>query len=126
MSPLIHGLLAWLLAWAFLSKAGDRRLAVIAGVACDLDGVFVLFNHDLFLAYHHTFAHTLLFGVPVAIVAAALAEDRWRTGLVALGAFALHLAADIVGTTLPVAPLYPLTSPSLSIAGSSPIRPSTG
>ncbi len=117
MSPLIHGLLAWLLAWAFLSKAGDRRLAVIAGVACDLDGVFVLFNHDLFVTYHHTFAHTFLFGVPVAIIAAALGQDRLRTGLAALGAFSLHLAADVVGTTLPVAPLYPLASPSLSVAG---------
>ncbi len=120
MSPLIHALLAWLLAWACLRNASDRRLVVIAGVASDLDGVFILFNHDLFVAYHHTFGHTFLFGAPVAIAAAALARDRWRTGAAALGAFSLHLAADIVGSTLPVLPLFPLSGASLTIAGIAP------
>jgi hypothetical protein len=117
LSPLIHALLAWLLAWAFLSKPSDRRLAVIAGVACDIDGVFALFNHDLFVTYHHTFGHTFLFGIPVAITAAVLARDRWRTGLVALGAFSLHLLADIVGTDWPVMPLYPASDVSLTTHG---------
>ncbi len=120
LSPLIHALLVWLLAWACLRKASDRRLVVIAGVVSDIDGVFVLFSHDLFVEYHHTFGHTLLFGIPVALAAAALAKDHWRTGLVALGAFSLHLLADTVGTTLAVAPLYPVSGASLSIAGIAP------
>jgi len=33
MSPLVHGMIAWLFAFAILRKTHDRRLAVVAGVA---------------------------------------------------------------------------------------------
>ena len=117
MSPLIHALIAWLLAIAFLRNSSDRRLAVIAGVAPDLDGVFILFSQVLFLTYHHTFGHSYVFGLPVALSAAVLGRDRLRTGLVALGAFSLHLGADIVGTDWPIPPLYPFSGPSFSMRG---------
>ncbi len=117
LSPLIHALLGWLLAWAILRRSGDRRLAVIAGVAPDLDGGFVLFSQSLFLSTHHTFGHSYVFGLAVAIVAGALGRERWKTGLAALGAFSLHLAADIVGTDWPISPLYPFGGPSLSMRG---------
>ncbi len=120
MSPLIHALIAWLLAWAILRDPNDRRLAVIAGVAPDIDGGFILFSQTLFLAYHHTFAHSFVFGLPVALLAATLAGDRWKTGLAALGGFALHLLSDIVGTDWPVAPLYPLSDVSYSLGGTVP------
>ena len=96
---------------------------MIAGVASDIDGVFVLLGPSLFVTYHHTFGHTLVFGIPVAITAAVLATDRWRTGLVALGAFFLHLLADIVGTDWPVMPLYPVSDLSLTAGGSLPSGP---
>ena len=117
MSPLIHGLLAWLLGYALLSDVQDRRLVVIAGVAPDLDGVFVLFNEALFQSYHHTFGHSYVFGLPVAMAAVALARERWKTGAVALGAFSLHLLGDLVGSDWAIAPLYPISGATLSPQG---------
>jgi membrane-bound metal-dependent hydrolase YbcI (DUF457 family) len=114
VSPFAHGLIAWLFAIALLSRTQDRRLAVIAGVAADIDGVFVLFSQEQFLAYHHTFGHSFVFGASVALVAAALATDRWRTGAAALGGFSLHLLVDFTTTTWPILPLYPLSGTALS------------
>ena len=44
MSPIVHGLIAWLLAVAFQKNVKDRRLAVIVGVAPDIDGILTFFN----------------------------------------------------------------------------------
>lgn len=114
MSPVVHGLLAWLLACLVCNRRLDRRLVVIAGVAADLDGVFVLFSSDLYITYHHTFGHTFVLGLPIALAAASLGASHWRVGLAALAAFGLHLVADIVGSSWPVQPLYPLSAWSVS------------
>jgi hypothetical protein len=110
----VHGLIAWLVAYALCRRPIDRRLAVIAGLAPDVDGVFVLFSSSLFLEYHHTFGHSFVFGLPLAIAAALLAEHRWRAGVAALLAFSLHLAADIVGSTWAIVPFYPISPWSVS------------
>jgi hypothetical protein len=89
-------------------------LVVIAGLAADVDGVFLFFRSDLFVAYHHTFGHSFVFGLPVALAAALVTTSRWRVGLAAMAAFALHLVADIVGSAWPVQPLYPASSWALS------------
>lgn len=117
MSPFSHGLIAWLFAVLLLSRVQDRRLAVIAGVAADIDGVFVLFSQEQFLAYHHTFGHSYVFGLPVALLAAALATDRWRTGVAALGGFSLHLLADFLTATWPILPLFPLSGVAVTSEG---------
>jgi len=91
----------------------DRRLIVIAGLAGDLDGVFVLFDADLFLWYHHTFGHSFVFGLPLALVAGALVR-RWWVGAGAMAAFALHLVADVVGSSWAIQPFYPLSSWGIS------------
>jgi hypothetical protein len=109
MSPLVHGMIAWLFAWLVLRRAHDRRLAVIAGVAMDLDGIFILFDRAQYLDYHHTFTHSYIFAVPIAITAAILAKDRLLTAYAAIMAFTLHLAADVFGSNWAVYPFYPLS-----------------
>lgn len=115
MSPIVHGMIAWLFAVAFLKTANDRRLVVIAGVAADIDGIFSLISMHSFMEYHHTFGHSFAFGLPLAITAGALAKEKQKVIPVALGTFSLHLAADIIGTNWPVNPLYPLSESGFSI-----------
>ena len=44
MSPILHGMLAWLVAVMISKNVNDRRLIVIAGVIPDIDGIFILFD----------------------------------------------------------------------------------
>lgn len=117
MSPIMHGLIAWLFAVLLVRKARDRRLAVIAGVSPDLDGVFILFNMDLYIQYHHTFGHSLFFAGGVAIAAFALAsEKKLKVAAAAFGAVLLHMFADYIGSGWPIPPFYPLYKEGFTIA----------
>ncbi|MCK4613464.1 MAG: metal-dependent hydrolase [Thermoplasmata archaeon] len=114
MDPIVHGMLAALFSMAIVKKVNDRRLVVIAGVIPDIDGFFILFSEKLFYTYHHTFGHSYLFGIPIALTAGYFAEDKKKVILGSLGAFTIHLIADIFGSNWPIPPLYPLSHYSLT------------
>jgi len=57
MSPVAHGLFAWLLAMLFLKKPQDRNLVVVAGISPDLDGFHILYDMESFYATHHALGH---------------------------------------------------------------------
>ena len=115
MSPVVHGLIAWLVAILILKDVNDRRLTVIAGVVPDIDGIFVLFNSELFLEYHHTLGHSFVYGVLIAIVAAGLAKDKKKAGAAAFLAFSLHLFSDYIGSDWAIHPIYPVSNISFTI-----------
>ncbi|MDI6916998.1 MAG: hypothetical protein QMC80_04290 [Thermoplasmatales archaeon] len=68
MSPVIHLLIAWFVANLFSINLKERRLVLIAGVIAEVDAIGILFNEDLFYQYHHTFGHTILFGVIITVM----------------------------------------------------------
>ena len=111
--------MAWLFAAAFVEKPRDRRLVVLAGVLSDVDGVFILFDRVAFNQYHHTFGHSFLFGIPLALSLALLANNRRKTAAAALGTFSLHLLADLPGAW-PITPFYPLLGYEASFKDSLP------
>ncbi len=98
MSPLHHLLIAWLIANLIETDTRTRRLALIAGVIPDIDGVAVLFDQGMFVAYHHTFAHTLVFGIAVSVILASFVHRRMLGFIIIFGCFSAHLGADIIGT----------------------------
>jgi len=109
MSPLQHLLIAWLIANIVETDIRTRRFALIAGVISDIDGFPVLFNQELFRTYHHTFGHTLVFGIAVAAVLALFLKKKKLGFSILLLAFAAHLGCDIMGAwVVPVfAPFIP-------------------
>lgn len=115
MSPIVHGMVAWLVAMLFAKQVNDRRLITIAGVVLDIDGIFILFNHSSYVEFHHTFGHSFVFGILVAITACALSVDRVKVFFGALAAFSLHLAADILVTNWSVSVLYPISDYRLAV-----------
>jgi len=115
MSPFVHGLIAWLIAILFLGTVRDRRLVVIIGVMADIDGVFILFNRDLYLEYHHTFGHSFVLGIPLVLVLAAVAKERGRFIAAGLAAFSMHIVADIVGTNWTTYPFYPASDMGFTV-----------
>lgn len=115
MDPILHGLLTWLFAVALVKDASDRRLVVVAGVAMDIDGIFVLFDNDLYHQFHHTFGHSVLFGLLLAITAGALANsNRFKILSVAFGAFLVHIFADLIGSNWASQVFYPFSDYGLS------------
>ena len=121
MSPVVHALIAWLIAIAFVENVRDRRLVVLAGVLSDLDGIQALWDLEAFQDVHHTWGHTFVFGVPLAAALAVFAKERGRVFAVALAAFGAHLFADIVGTNWPVYPLYPYWDQGYSMGEYAPL-----
>lgn len=109
MSPIVHGMVAWLVAVLFAKQVNDRRLITIAGVVPDIDGIFILFDRAAYHELHHTFGHSILFGILVAIIAYALAKDRIKAFAGAIAAFSLHVISDVAVTNWSVAVLSPLS-----------------
>ena len=98
MSPLTHLLIAWLIANLVATDARTRRLALIAIVIPDIDGFPILYSQSLFLSMHHTFAHTLVFGIIVSIGLAFFVKRRALGFAIFICSFSAHLLADIVGS----------------------------
>ena len=114
MSPLVHGLIAWLLAILLMKNLNDRRLICIVGVIPDIDGIYILYNMDLYYKYHHTWGHSYLFGLAVIMFLLIFAKERKKYMSVAFGAFSLHLIADYFGSDWKVYLLYPLSKYGLT------------
>src|SRR5215510_1891658 len=60
-----------------------------------------------FSRYHHSL-HTLLFAVVIALLAFALAGQRWKTALMCLLGFHLHLFEDLLGSRGPDGDQWPI------------------
>ena len=122
MSPLNHLLIAWMIANVFDIDIRTRRFCLVAGLIPDIDGFPILYSEELYWTYHHTFAHTLIFGVIVAVVFTFFLEKK-KLGLsIIMLCFAAHLAADIIGTNWGVPVFAPFLATSFSI---SPYLPDT-
>jgi inner membrane protein len=53
-----------------------------------------------FSRYHHSL-HTLTFAAVVGVIAFALAQQKWKVGLLAMASFHLHLLEDLAGSRGP-------------------------
>ena len=116
MSPVTHFLFGWVLANTTELNRRERTLVTLAGVAPDVDGLGVIpevltrnSSHPLlwFSQYHHVM-HNALFSVVVAAAAFALAARRWKTALLALVSFHLHLLCDVLGARGPDGYAWPI------------------
>ena len=109
MSPATHFLAGWLLANTTALNRRERALVAGAAVIPDVDGLGFIPElltqnsaHPIlwFSQYHHAL-HTLLFALVVAIAAFFLAKQRWKTALLVLASFHLHLFCDLIGARGP-------------------------
>jgi len=117
MNPIVHGMLAWIIAVLFVRELRDRRLVVIAGVIPDIDAILLLVNEDLFYEYHHTIGHSFVFGIPLALLFCVFAKNKVQVLLGSLGTFSVHLIADYFGSNWPIPLLYPLSNIEFTSAG---------
>lgn len=116
MSPITHFLTGWVFANCARLDARERALVTLASVAPDIDGLGIIpelltrnSSHPLlwFSLYHHSL-HTLLFAIIVAVTASFFATQKWKTGLLALLSFHLHLFEDLIGSRGPDGDAWPI------------------
>ncbi len=116
MSPVTHFLSGWVFANCARLDRRERAIVTLACVAPDVDGLGIIpelltrnSSHPLlwFTLYHHSL-HTLAFSVAVAVIAFALARQRWKTALLSLASFHLHLFEDILGSRGPDGYQWPI------------------
>jgi hypothetical protein len=121
MSPVTHFLTGWVFANCTKLKPKDRAIVTLASVGPDLDGLGLIAelltrntSHPLlwFSLYHHSLhtltLHTLTFALVVAALSFALAFQKWKTGLLALLSFHLHLVEDVLGARGPDGYQWPI------------------
>lgn len=121
MSPLTHLLGSWLVAAATTNNPRDRKRVTWAGVLPDADGLGLIpdvvgawiSGGEITYHYYHAHHHLLLHGWPGAIFIAGLltlgARQKWRTLLLCLLTFHLHLLCDLLGSRGPtIADLWPI------------------
>jgi inner membrane protein len=116
MSPVTHFFSGWVLANCFDVGRRDRALVTLACVVPDVDGLGIIpelltrnSTHPLlwFSLYHHSL-HSLAFAIVIAAIAFALAARKWKTGLLALLSFHLHLFEDVLGSRGPDGDQWPI------------------
>jgi LexA-binding, inner membrane-associated putative hydrolase len=116
MSPVTHFLTGWVFANCARLERKERALVTLACVIPDVDGLGIITElltrnsaHPLlWFTLHHHSLHTLAFAVAVAAVAFALARQRWKTGLLVLLSFHLHLFEDVLGSRGPDGYQWPI------------------
>jgi inner membrane protein len=117
MSPVAHFFTGWVFANCFDLEQRDRALITLACVAPDVDGLGVIpelltrnSSHPLlwFSLYHHSL-HTLTFALVIAALAFALAAQKWKTSLLALLSFHVHLFEDVLGSRGPDGYQWPIS-----------------
>jgi hypothetical protein len=116
MSPITHFLTGWVFANCAKLEPRDRAIVTFSSVAPDIDGLGIIpelltrnSTHPLlwFSLYHHSL-HTLAFAFVVAAVGFAMARQKWKTGLLALISFHLHLFEDLLGSRGPDGYQWPI------------------
>jgi len=116
MSPITHFLTGWVFANCAKLDRQERAFVTLASVAPDLDGLGIIpelltrnSSHPLlwFSRYHHSL-HTLVFALVIAAVSFGLAKQKWKTGLLALLSFHLHLFEDLLGSRGPDGYQWPI------------------
>jgi hypothetical protein len=116
MSPITHFLTGWVFANCAKLGQRERTLVTLSCVAPDMDGLGIIPElltrnsaHPLlwFTLYHHK-SHTLAFALVVGAAAFALARQKWKTALLALLSFHIHLFEDVIGSRGPDGYQWPI------------------
>jgi hypothetical protein len=117
MNPITHLFAGWLVGNADRAAGRrDRIVVTLAGLSPDLDGLGVVpevltrdSRHPVtwYSDYHHLLAHNVGFALVAAGVSLAVTR-RWKTGLLALASFHLHLLCDLAGSRGPDGYAWPI------------------
>jgi hypothetical protein len=122
MNPATHFLAGWLIANVDHLERRDRALVTLAAIIPDTDGFGILTGIasqnqeaaiDLYVQYHHVFAHNIFFGLLLTAVVYTISKKKVLTAFLVLLSFHIHLLGDLLsgrgpdGTIWTISYLYP-------------------
>ena len=106
-----HLLVSWLVAAKTTNNPRDCRLATLAGLLPDADGLGLvvdvaneLLDHKpthYYAQFHHYWLHGIFGAALITLTLTLFAQQRGRVALVGLLLFHLHLLCDLVGSRGP-------------------------
>jgi hypothetical protein len=98
----LHFLTHIAMSWALAHLAGlsrrDRGLVVLATIVPDFDGIGILWSDAVYEVAHRVIGHGIVAALAIVALAAAFAERRLVTAVLAAVSFHVHLFVDVVGT----------------------------
>jgi hypothetical protein len=110
-----HAGLGWIL--GTFAPGSDRRLRIwcaAAAILPDIDCAPIIFGHDAYARWHHTFGHNVFLGALTVAAAVWHHRDRpirgraWAAIMVGL-CFASHILTDMKFSGWALPPLWPLS-----------------
>jgi inner membrane protein len=111
MSPETHLFASWLAGTRTTRTERDLRLAALAGILPDADGLGLLVDWAnagfgrrptyYYAEYHHVIFHGLPGAIIIALALSVFATDRWRVLVNAFFLVHLHLLCDFIGSRGP-------------------------
>ncbi len=94
-----HMLSGWCAANCLPCTPRQRLFAMVAASAADIDGIPIIFGHEAYLTYHHTFGHNVFTAASIsAILAGFTLGHRFWSFLLYFVLFHLHLLMDYYGS----------------------------
>jgi inner membrane protein len=118
MNPITHFLTGWAVASSAPSLGRrERALVTWASVIPDADGLGIIAEWltrnssnplNWWTDYHHILGHNIGFALIVSIIAAILAKQRLKVGILVWISFHLHLIGDVVGARGPDGDQWPI------------------
>ena len=112
MNPITHAEISWIIANIPQNiTTRERGLIFLAGIICDLDGLGILFDINLYAKYHHILSHNLLFGIIISLIFPIFAnKNKFLVGIFSFIAFHIHIICDLLGSgNWPIAYLWPFS-----------------
>jgi hypothetical protein len=117
MSPATHLLASWVVASTEGLNSRERVAVTAAGVGADADALGLVaeeltrgWDRPLlwWTDYHHVLGHNIGFGLLMAFVGFGVATQRWKTAVLMLLSFHIHLLADLLGARGPDGYQWPI------------------
>ncbi|MFZ1057971.1 MAG: metal-dependent hydrolase [Candidatus Rokuibacteriota bacterium] len=93
-----HALLGWAVAQLGRADRATRFWCLVASLAPDLDGLFLLYSEAAYQRYHHLLAHNLLFGILATLASIRWVGVRLLPLTLVFSAFLSHLVSDYFGS----------------------------
>ena len=101
-----HFLAGWILSEIKPLEKRDRWIIALSSVFPDIDGIPIVFGVEAYQKWHHSFGHSLLAGLGLALLVYFLSVRKAWVTILSLVSFHVHIALDYFGSGGPYGSIW--------------------